>query len=261
MTVAHLTDLHRGPITPDEVIRQAIAATKALQPDVVMLTGDFVHSHHRDAAPLAEMLTELRPRLGLWGCLGNHDYGSSSQKLTAALAEGRVRMLRNTAAEITPGLWVAGVDDYQRGHPDPEAAMAPIPKGAAVIYLTHNPIGVFGCDRHAWLALAGHTHGGQIRIPGVTPRFPPGMKGFPYIAGWGVFDRARLYINRGVGMGMVPLRLNCRPEVALFTLRRGDALPVPAPGLVVRAFHGARRAAGKVRATARRAKQALRRAD
>ena len=246
LRVAHLTDLHRGPITPDGVIGRALAAARDLKPDAVVLTGDFVHAHHRDAAPLGRLIAAsgLRPRLGLWGCLGNHDYGSSADEVARALAErANVRMLRNDAAELAPGLFVAGIEDTVRGRPDAARAVAPVRPDAAAIFLTHNPVGVFAVDERPWLVLAGHTHGGQVRIPGTPPRFPVGMEGFPYIAGWGVFDRARLYINRGVGMGTLPLRLNCRPEVALFTLRRGDVLPGRDPGVAVRVFRRARRVA------------------
>ena len=249
LRIAHLTDLHRGPVTPEDAIARALSATAALDPDAVVLTGDFVHNHHRDAAPLARLLAEhLRPRLGLWACLGNHDYGSDAARVSEALTRfGGVRVLRNEADQLLPGLYLAGIDDHLRGRPDPAATVAGIPPAAAVVYLTHNPVGVFAVDRRPWLVLAGHTHGGQIRIPFTAPHFPPGMEGFPLIAGWGIFDQARLYINRGVGMGMVPLRLFCRPEVALFTLRRGDGLPVPAPGLAVRAFRKARRVAGDLK--------------
>ena len=265
LTVAHLTDLHRGLVTPDAVLADAVVATNALRPDVVVLTGDFVQAHFRDAAPLARMLADLRPRLGMWGCLGNHDYFTDSNKVTSALAAGGVRMLRNAAGEIAPGLWAVGIEDTLRGKPDASAAMATVPADAAALFLTHNPVGVFACHDRPWLALAGHTHGGQICVPFLpTPR-PPGMPGFPLLAGWGVFDQARLYVNRGVGMGMLPMRFRCRPEVALFTLRCGEGLPGPDPGLATRAFHTARRVAGGARdgakKVARHAGDAWRRAQ
>ncbi len=252
LRLVHLTDLHQGPVTPREVIADALRATKALRPDAVMITGDFVHRHWGDACPLARLLAGLAPPLGVWGCLGNHDYSSAS-RITSALASGGVRMLRNAAAPLAPGLWVAGIEDTLRGRPDAGAAMAPVPRGAAAVFLTHNPVGVFACDRYPWLVLAGHTHGGQIRIPGVPPRFPPGMDGFPYIAGWGVFDRARLYISRGVGMGGVPFRFRCRPELACITLRRGDGPPRAAGGLASRALDGGIRLARRCEKMARRA--------
>jgi predicted MPP superfamily phosphohydrolase len=138
-------------------------------------------------------------------------------------------MLRNTNHRIAPGLWIAGIEDTVRGNPDTAKALSGIPENAATIFLTHNPVGVWSCSDKPHLVLSGHTHGGQILIPGMTPRLPPGMAGFPLVAGWGLFDQARLYVSRGVGMSMLPLRLRCRPEVAHFTLRRGDLPPYSLP--------------------------------
>ena len=232
ITLAHLTDLHRGPITPDATIAQAVALTKAANPDMVMLTGDFVEANHRDAHALADLLAPLKDaRLGLWGVLGNHDYVDSADAIVQTLQNGGVQMLRNSALPIAPGLWVSGIEDTLRGTPDTNAALAPIPSGEAVIFLTHNPVGVWGVASRPYLALAGHTHGGQIVIPGLPTPVAPGMDGFPLLAGWGTFDRTRLYISRGVGMGGFPLRFRCRPEVAFMELRRGVGRPVSAPAL------------------------------
>lgn len=229
LTVAQLTDLHRGHVTPDATIRKAAEATAEARPDLVVLTGDFVDFDPVDAASLASMLRVLKPRLGVWGCLGNHDYVVDADAVTANLSRGAdVRMLRNGSHELAPGLWVAGIEDTYVGKPDTTAATEQIPSTAAALFLTHNPTGVFQVAKQPWLALAGHTHGGQICIPGLPPQRPPGMIGFPQVEGWGRFDRAWLYISRGVGMGAVPLRFRCRPEVAVFTLRRGDAMPISA---------------------------------
>jgi hypothetical protein len=246
--LTHLTDFHRGRVTPDDLLAGAVNVAAALRPDAVMLTGDFVDRDHRDATPLARLLrplTQAAP-FGVWGCLGNHDYGTDANRVAAALeGEGGVRVLRNDAAPLAPGLWVAGIDDTWRGRADPAAALRRVPGDAATVFLTHNPVGVFGCDRRTCVALAGHTHGGQVCVPGLPPRRPGGMDGFPYVEGWGVFDRARLYINRGVGMSGLPLRLCCRPEIAVFTLRRGDGPPRGPRSLTVRAYDKAVRALKK----------------
>jgi predicted MPP superfamily phosphohydrolase len=241
-TVAQLTDLHRGHNTPDATIHQAIEATVALDPDLIVLTGDFVDHDPKDAIALQEMLKPLTARLGVWGCLGNHDYHGDAEKVVDHLtAEGRVRMLRNASHQIAPGLWIAGIEDMVRGFPNPHKALSGIPDSAAAIFLTHNPVGVWSCADKPHLVLSGHTHGGQIRIPGMTPRLPPGMTGFPLVAGWGLFDRARLYVSRGVGMSMFPLRLRCRPEVACFTLHRGNLPPYSLPTAAGRAVGKAER--------------------
>lgn len=225
LTVAQMTDLHRGRCTPDRTIRRAVTAAAAARPDIVVLTGDFVNRDPADAAPLARLLRPLQAPLGVWGCLGNHDYHDPDH-ITAALEQGAgVRILRNASAPLAPGLWIAGIEDIVRGRPNSLAALAGVPEKEATVFLTHNPTGVWKVAARPYLVLSGHTHGGQICIPGLPPRVPPGMEGFPLIAGWGIFDRARLYVSRGVGMSMLPMRFACRPEVALITLRRGDAPP------------------------------------
>lgn len=252
LRLVQLSDLHRGPVTPDDTIGQAIAAAAALQPDLCVLTGDFVHRNPADAAALARMLRPLggASRLGVYGCLGNHDYGDwRGDAVARALTDGAgVVMLRNDGRTLEPGLFLAGVEDEVRGRPDMDAALADAPeRGAGVVVLAHNPRAVFACDTRPVLVLSGHTHGGQVRIPGLSPRVPPDMKGFPLVDGWGLFDRARLYINRGAGMTGVPFRLGCRPEVALITLRRGDGPPLTRPDLAERAFSKARRLAQAAR--------------
>ena len=246
MTLAHLTDLHRGPITPDAVIAQAVALAKAAKPDMVVVTGDFVEAEHLDAEALAPMLAPLRSvRFGMWGVLGNHDYKGGADAIAQTLAGGGVQMLRNAAAPIAPGLWVSGIEDTLRGKSDTAAALVRIPAGDAAVFLTHNPVGVWGVADRAYLALAGHTHGGQIVVPGLPVPVAPGMDGFPLLAGWGTFDRTRLYISRGVGMGGFPLRFRCRPEIAFMELRRGNGVPVSASAfgerVAKKAMRGARR--------------------
>lgn len=243
MVVAHLTDVHRGPITPDAVIQQAIARTVAANPDLIIHTGDFVASHPDDATAFAKMLQPLAPRFGSWGCLGNHDYAIDADAIAKAMEAGGVWMLRNTSAQAVNGLWLAGIEDTLRGRPDAKAALASVKQDAALLFLTHNPVGIWGASGRKCVAFAGHTHGGQILIPGLPTPMPPGMDGFPLVAGWGVFDQAGLYVSRGVGMGMAPLRFRCRPEVALVTLHRGEAAPFTRPGLAGRAARKAVRVA------------------
>lgn len=252
ITVAHLTDLHRGPITPDSVLEHAVRITQALAPDLIALTGDFVHRDPADADPLARMLAPLRARYGIWACLGNHDYADGPHTVARSLivgTEGRIRFLRNTNADVVRGLYIAGIEDTIYGVPDARAAWQGIPDNAATLYLTHNPTGIHGVAGRSCIALSGHTHGGQILVPGLPIPMPPDMENFPYAAGWGTFGAAHLYISRGVGMGLAPIRFRCRPEIALHVLRRGDSPPRTMPGFSERAL---RRTARAARAIARR---------
>jgi predicted MPP superfamily phosphohydrolase len=221
LRIAHLTDLHRGACTPDSLLQRTIETVQREDPDLVVLTGDYLLDDKEHAVVMARMLGGLRPRLGVAGCLGNHDYwGDNGDFVSANLSQwGKVRMLRNTAEAFAPGLFLAGIEDTLRGGPDIRRIEATVPDDVACVFLTHNPVGVRMIERRPWLALAGHTHGGQIRLPGVPPYLPPGLDNFPVIAGWGEFGAARLYVSRGIGCTGLPLRLRCAPELAIFTLR------------------------------------------
>lgn len=219
LRVAQLTDPHRGNLTPDAVIQAAVRHAAAWKPDLVVLTGDYVRWDPVDAHAFARMLTPLKPRLGVAGVLGNHDYQDPRRVAQLLTDIAGVRMLRNASEELAPGLHLAGIEDTWRGSPDPTKALKNVPDDAGLLFLTHNPIGVRFVSDRPCLALAGHTHGGQFRVPGIAPHFPPGMEGFHQIDGWGTYDKARLYVSRGVGCTAYPIRLNCPPEVTLFTLR------------------------------------------
>jgi uncharacterized protein len=219
LKVVQLTDPHRGDLTPDAVIRAAVRQAAAWEPDLVVLTGDYVRWDAADALPLARLLSPLRPRLGMLAILGNHDYENPERLVRTLTETAGIRLLRNASVELAPGLFVSGIEDTWRGVPDPGTALQGVPGDAALLFLTHNPVGVRFVQNRACLALAGHTHGGQICVPGLSPHFPPGMEGFDRIAGWGTYGGARLYISRGIGCTAYPVRLNCPPEVSLFTLR------------------------------------------
>ena len=225
MAIVQLSDLHYGPVTPAQTIRDAIALAVREKPHLVVLTGDFVNRETHEAESLAALLAPLQTvPLGVVACLGNHDCRDKDGITKALETRAGVVMLRNASRELAPGLVIAGIEDTLRGNPDPGATFQDVPAGAACVYLTHNPVGIFHATARPCLALSGHTHGGQVRIPGYAPRRPAGMDGFPLMEGWGTFDRAQLYINRGIGMMHQSYRFRCRPEVSVFTLKRGAGL-------------------------------------
>ena len=129
------------------------------------------------------------------------------------------RLLSNEVHELRPGVWLAGFDDV---YSDPNAgALGQIPSGAFVIALFHSPTYFDAIAGRVDLALAGHTHGGQVRLPFVSPWLPPGSG--RYVAGWYEAGGSKLYVSRGIGTSMLPLRFRCRPELALITV--GPASP------------------------------------
>ena len=212
--IAHVTDLH--VIRPGARERQLLDALAAERPDAIVLTGDFTDPAG-DPRACGEVLERLSAPLGVWATLGNWDYWHPVEDWPEFLSDRGVRLLRNASARLADAVWLAGLDSAVAGYPDPQVALAGVPPGGFVIGLLHCPVLFDDVAELFPLALAGHTHGGQIRIPGLPPlHLPRGCR--PYSAGWYDRGRSRMYVNRGIGAPGLPVRLACPPEIAIFTL-------------------------------------------
>jgi len=212
-TVALVADLH--VVTPGPREDGLLALLERERPDAIALNGDFgLLGGAPDAA--APVLARMRAAHGAWATLGNWDYGHPVPDWGAMLAAHGVTLLRNAAVELAPGLWLAGLDSALVGMPDLDAALAGVPPGAFVVTMIHCPVLFEDVAPRVPLVLAGHTHGGQIVLPGVGPLFMPRGCG-RYRAGW--YERAgsRMYVSRGIGCSSLPVRFRCPPELALFT--------------------------------------------
>ena len=229
-TVAHVTDLHLYHPEPHAAARRALAILERERPDLLVLTGD-----QWDYATGAEGYTRWldgRPK-GLPTCavLGNHEYitgrGESADIIRAAhrIHERAGADLLVNASRSIPlrggHLRVVGVDDLRHGRPRADVAAAGLDPADPQLWLFHEPA---QADAPGWprtaapfLMLAGHTHGGQIRLPFVPALTPPGSGG--YVSGLYRTARGPLYVSRGVGASGVPIRYRCPAEVALFELR------------------------------------------
>jgi predicted MPP superfamily phosphohydrolase len=154
--------------------------------------------------------------------MGNHDYWLDIEAVQAAFNAARLPVLYNAGLAIGVGkalLYLAGVDDGQAGRPDMKLALDQAPAGAPVVLLLHEPdLADLTClDPRVSLQLSGHTHGGQVLVPGKPPFFQPFLgKKYPY----GLYKTRDLwlYTNRGLGCISVPLRINCPPEITQFIL-------------------------------------------
>jgi predicted MPP superfamily phosphohydrolase len=217
-----MTDIHLLPYTRPNLVRRAVAMTNSLRPDLVVLTGDYVWRNRGAAFELAPILAGLDARYGVYSVMGNHDYWLDIQTVQAAFNEARLRVLYNEGIAIGAGkavLYLAGMDDGWVGRPDLNAALEGAPKGAPVVLLLHEPdLADETCrDPRISLQLSGHTHGGQVLIPGRPPFFRPYL-GKKYHHGLYKVRDAWLYTNRGLGVISVPLRINCPPEITRLTL-------------------------------------------
>lgn len=215
LTVALIADLHMNG--EDREALEMLGLLERERPDLILIAGDLTSLDGSEAI-YARVLGRLAAPLGVWMVPGNWDYWLPVADLAALCARTGVRLLSNEAVELAPGLWLAGLDDAVAGAPDPRRALEAIPAGAWVMGLVHCPCGFDDLAGRCAVAFAGHTHGGQIRLPGLPPAWMPSGSG-RYVAGWYERDGSRLYVSRGIGAKTLPMRIFCRPELALFTLR------------------------------------------
>lgn len=232
-TIVQLSDFHYGELCAIP-IRRAVEIVKKLRPDMVVLTGDFItvpiwsHFLHdkkqaaNDAEPCARMLREMNPPLGMFAVLGNHDVNSDHRWITEIIESNGIPVLRNRSIPIEKGsarFWLAGVDDVLEGTPDLDLTLHSVPPSEPVVLLAHEPDFADQAVRYPIdLQLSGHSHGGQIWLPGIgAPWLPP--LGREYPRGLRKVGNLSLYTNIGLGTIRLPVRLNCPPEVTLLTLR------------------------------------------
>jgi uncharacterized protein len=231
LRIVQLTDIHHSLYTPLEDVERAVNMTNHLQPDLICLTGDYVTFSPTYIWPVAQVLGKLQARLGVFAVLGNHDFNVDADEMTRALEAHHIRVLRNAHASLGSGhekLWLVGVDDLWWSADDLDAGMREVPPHEPKILLCHNPAGVhMAAERHIDLVLSGHTHGGQVRLPVVGGLYTKSKLGKRFIAGWNRLDGTQIYVSRGIGKVLVPLRMGCPPEIACLNLRAGTSTEHP----------------------------------
>ncbi len=220
--LALLTDLHFGPFLRAGSVAAWVDAANAARPDVVVLAGDLVDaSAGKDLAALPSALARLKAPLGVFSVWGNHDHHRLRDltPMTRALTEVGVTVLRNAGAWVRPDLYLAGLDDFRRGCPDLAATLAnrPDPTEAATVLVSHSPDVLPEVPTDVGLTLSGHTHGGQIVIPGIGPVLTSSAYGRRFASGW-VSGPARGYVSRGLGISWIPVRAFCPAELPVFGL-------------------------------------------
>jgi uncharacterized protein len=221
--IVQLSDIHQGNFTNKETIEHAVQIALDLSPDLIVLTGDYVLDV-MDAAALHAIFSQLAMHGSVSAILGNHDHWMDAGWVRQVLADAGIFELQNTSQIITRGdqaIWLVGVDDIWEMQHDLSAALSNVPLGATTILLAHEPdyADEATLTNRITLQLSGHSHGGQVRIPGRgAPILPYLGQKYPY--GLRQVGSMWLYTNRGVGEIPPAVRINCRPEVTEITLKR-----------------------------------------
>lgn len=217
--LVHLSDLHHSPFTNLEHILRAVKVANRLKPDMFILTGDYVSHETEYIAPVAEVLGELESEFGTFACLGNHDHWTDAKLVTNRFRRAGINVLINEGFRFTArdvSFWLCGVDDYMVGKTDLRSALHGSFPDEMKLLLAHNPVifrqaARFGVD----LVLSGHTHGGQVKLREEDKRILPPRK-----LKNGLHQRkdTQIYITRGIGTVVLPIRYQCPPEISLIEL-------------------------------------------
>ncbi len=225
--IALMSDHHLHPFTRREIIEQAVARTNELRVDLILLAGDYVYTELESIRELAPLLSRLNARLGVYAIFGNHDRWRGPQLIQKQLTTQGIEVLVNRGVRLGPSagpLFLAGLDSAWAGDPDPVAAFRGYRDGDTALAMVHEPdyFDELVQVSPVQLQVSGHSHGGQVRIPGHGPIvLPPLADQYPA----GLYEVAGRYVYTGRGLGMVglPLRFDCPPELTEITL-------VPASG-------------------------------
>jgi predicted MPP superfamily phosphohydrolase len=219
----HLTRSAWRVMTPAHA-RRIVDAINAAQPDIILLPGDFISGRGDpsqgalDPDEIAAILGRLRAPLGVYAVLGNHDWWHDGPALTAALERRGIRVLENQARAVDAGLWLAGIGDEWTGHSRPAQALAQVPPGAQLLLLMHDPASLLELPSTQAVGFAGHTHGGQVALPWLGALVSAGNTPRGWSYGWIEHGGVRAWVTSGLGISILPVRFNRRPEWMLFTI-------------------------------------------
>lgn len=224
LRIAFVSDVHAGSFCDEDDLCRTFERIAEAEPDLVLFGGDLINTRERELLLFQKPLQMLRPRYGMFAVPGNHDHfwGPDLGLWTAFLNQQGVAVLLNCGHRLQldgGSLWLCGVDDLTEGTPDLPKALAGRRPGEPVVLLSHHPDFFFEAAAvDVDLTLAGHTHGGQIRFRGKAPIH---HSKFGYEQGWFRENGCALYVGRGVGVTVLPIRIDAPPEIPVFTVRAG----------------------------------------
>jgi predicted MPP superfamily phosphohydrolase len=226
LKVAFISDIHVGPYKGRRWVEKLVRRTMALEPDLILLGGDFLLKE-ADALPMLEPLKALKAPLGVYAIMGNHDEWVSSPEAHAWFAASGIPLLENRSVQAGPGVSVAGADDDWYGDTELETAFKGLPPDDLAIVMLHNPdlappaAALLKTRPGKTVFFSGHTHAGQIRLPwiGSVAKMPHHL-GRKFDRGVFAFDGIPLIIGAGTGESGPRVRLFCRPEIVLAELRQ-----------------------------------------
>lgn len=223
LTIALISDIHSGIFMTEEDMKEYARAIENLQPDLILLPGDFITSDPEEIYPFVNAFKNLKAKYGVFATLGNHEFfARQPQMITKLLEENGIRVLRNENEKIEINgekIFIIGIDDLRYGA-DLDRALKNVEKNKLKILLSHKP---YAFQKFAYnqieLTVSGHTHGGQIVFAKIDDTYiAPASLVSKFVAGHYKLGNSHLYVTRGVGVVGLPIRFNCPPEITHITL-------------------------------------------
>ena len=221
--IVQLTDLHYGALVPLGVIQHVVERANQLNPDLIVCTGDYVHEKNSSVQidRVWPVLSQLSAPLGVYSVLGNHDHWADTGRSDYWLKRTRQDLRHKKVRIERQGqyLWLAGADDFWEDHKNLDTLLRGIPDTDCRIVLAHNPDSAdTSYSSRIDLMIAGHTHGGQVDIPFIGPPVLP-VQNKNYTSGLKHSPRGcKVFISKGIGWAIYPIRFNCYPEIAVLEL-------------------------------------------
>jgi len=236
ITVAMASDLHVGaPHASLAMLDRMVAGINAAKPDLIVLPGDFVirgvlGGETIDPEVIAQHLAQLSAPLGVFATLGNHDwwFDGNGKRVRAALEGQGIRVLENESVTLRhqgKSFSLIGIGDDMTDHADVQKAMQGVGKDTSSLVIVHDPANLPELPAGPSVAFAGHTHGGQIRLPWIGALITPGRAPRAHAYGWVDAGPVPAFVSAGIGTSILPVRFNCRPEYLILRLRPAGAVP------------------------------------
>jgi predicted MPP superfamily phosphohydrolase len=230
MTIAVISDLHAGaPYIDDAKIDRIVAMTNQARPDIILLTGDYVtengpFSHHVAVERILTHLTQLRAPMGVYSVLGNHDHYEGGPRIARLFRAAGIPDLENAALPLSGphgDFYLVGIGDYHSGQSHPPRVFRHLPADVRALCFTHSPDSLPILPRNCVLTLAGHTHGGQVRLPllGRPAVNLASMYGQRYAIGTVREDGKTMFVSSGIGTSLIPARFGVPPEISFLTVQ------------------------------------------
>jgi predicted MPP superfamily phosphohydrolase len=231
LRIAVISDLHvDNRFITEKKLRTIVSRTNQLQPELIVILGDYIAGSGRttervEPEVFGPILKDFRAPLGVYSVLGNHDWWYSGAKVRKALEQNGIKVLENESAKVDArgtSFWLVGLADLWTRPQRIADTVAAVPEGQAVIALTHNPDIFPNVPQRVQLVVAGHTHGGQVRLPIIGPVISSSEYGNRWVQGHVFENNHHLFVTTGIGTSIVPVRFGLPPEIVILTLKSGS---------------------------------------